>query len=244
MRRGVLLGALGAALVLTLWVANVPATMRPAPSAGGGRPTEMMRPLRAQRAGDTPSSGFRLLRSPLSPLSPAWGKRRPWRTPASSQGWQTASRSIPPVAKMSPHVWGTPLGSKQRTPRLAKSLKKHRSPWRSSSASSWSIPSTTTTTTLPTPTTTTSSLVTSSEQAWLASAPVRCILWNESRDEYQIVNYPYSGGFQFLDTTWSAVSGLPGVAADYSPAIQGEMAYRLFLEEGWSPWSTAAGCGV
>lgn len=71
-----------------------------------------------------------------------------------------------------------------------------------------------------------------------------CIRFRESTDNYGIVDPPYSGAYQFLDSTWTAVTGLPGIAADYSPAIQDNAALTLYREQGWSPWQTAPLCGA
>ena len=85
----------------------------------------------------------------------------------------------------------------------------------------------------------------SAEQQWLATPQVKCIERLESATDYRLVDWPYSGAMQWLESTWQSVSGLPGIAADYSPAVQDEMAYRLFLVAGWYPWPhTAPACGA
>lgn len=80
------------------------------------------------------------------------------------------------------------------------------------------------------------------EETWLASTAAKCIRFHESTNRYKIVNPPYSGAWQFLGSTWRATTGLPGIAADYSPAVQDHAAYRLFLQRGWQPWSTRYVC--
>ena len=89
----------------------------------------------------------------------------------------------------------------------------------------------------------------SAEQTWVRSPAVRCIRAHESsgtvgNGNYTLVDPPYSGAYQFLDTTWSSVTGLPGIAADYPPSVQDAAAFKLYSEEGWSPWQTRSVCGV
>lgn len=51
-----------------------------------------------------------------------------------------------------------------------------------------------------------------------------------------------SGLFGFLNTTWTAVTGLPGPARAY-PAAQQEAAFqKLYAEAGTAPWAAYDGC--
>jgi len=64
------------------------------------------------------------------------------------------------------------------------------------------------------------------------------------------VNWPYSGAYQFMDSTFETVTGLPGIAADYSPATQDAAALKLYAYDvstsgdGFSAWSTRWICGL
>jgi hypothetical protein len=51
-----------------------------------------------------------------------------------------------------------------------------------------------------------------------------------------------SGLYGFLDTTWTAVTGLPGPARDYSAAQQTAAFWKLYAEAGTSPWGPSDGC--
>lgn len=51
-----------------------------------------------------------------------------------------------------------------------------------------------------------------------------------------------SGLYGFLDTTWTAVTGLPGPARDYSAAQQQAAFDKLYASAGSSPWSAYDGC--
>lgn len=68
-----------------------------------------------------------------------------------------------------------------------------------------------------------------------------CIRWHESRDNYTA---PGGGAYQFEDGTWEAVTGLPGPAEDYPPAVQDAAALKLFDERGFEPWTTRWVCGL
>lgn len=75
---------------------------------------------------------------------------------------------------------------------------------------------------------------------WLAAAD--CVHRHESIDWFQ--RGAFSGGMQFLDSTWHAVGG-SGRAADHSPAEQLYRAYLLWRSQGWSPWpNTSRMCGL
>jgi phage tail protein X len=51
-----------------------------------------------------------------------------------------------------------------------------------------------------------------------------------------------SGLYGFLSSTWTAVTGLPGPARDYSVAQQQAAFQKLYAEAGPSPWSAYDGC--
>jgi Transglycosylase-like domain len=51
-----------------------------------------------------------------------------------------------------------------------------------------------------------------------------------------------SGLYGFLDTTWTAVTGLPGPARDYSVSRQTAAFDKLYAEAGTSPWAPSDGC--
>lgn len=66
----------------------------------------------------------------------------------------------------------------------------------------------------------------------------------ESGGDYSLTN-PHStasGGWQFLDSTWQYVTGLPGRAKDYSRAVQDRAALKLYRSEGLVPWYASRGC--
>jgi hypothetical protein len=51
-----------------------------------------------------------------------------------------------------------------------------------------------------------------------------------------------SGLYGFLNTTWTAVTGLPGPARAYSVAEQDAAFEKLYAEAGTSPWAPYDGC--
>lgn len=57
-----------------------------------------------------------------------------------------------------------------------------------------------------------------------------CIRKYESGGDYraQNPNSTASGAYQFLDTTWQAVTGLPGSAKDYPPSVQDRAFEKLW----------------
>lgn len=178
----------------------------------------------ATRTPRTPSPGLRPLTPYTTPLS------RPAPTPAPPPGptlaqmaaWvkyvQTlawlASVPAPVTHSLSTSV-SVPSSSAAPTPRTAV------------------IPSRT----IPSPTGTSDATSTN-------TADWACIRFHESTNNYGIIDPPYSGAYQFLDSTWESTTGLPGIAADYSPATQDAAALKLYAEEGWSPWSTRTVCGL
>lgn len=53
----------------------------------------------------------------------------------------------------------------------------------------------------------------------------------------------YYGAYQFDLGTWASIGG-SGVPSDASPATQDALAYKLWQERGWSPWTCAAIVGL
>ncbi len=53
----------------------------------------------------------------------------------------------------------------------------------------------------------------------------------------------YYGAYQFDLGTWASVGG-SGVPSDASPATQDALAYKLWQQRGWSPWTCAAIVGL
>lgn len=51
-----------------------------------------------------------------------------------------------------------------------------------------------------------------------------------------------SGAYQFLDSTWRYVTGLPGKARDYSRRVQDAAALKLYRSEGTTPWISSRPC--
>lgn len=74
-----------------------------------------------------------------------------------------------------------------------------------------------------------------------------CIKDHESGDTYGESN---GGAFQFLDSTWEAITGKPGPAEDYPATTQNAAALALYnyslihYGSGFEQWSTAGICGV
>jgi hypothetical protein len=72
-----------------------------------------------------------------------------------------------------------------------------------------------------------------------------CIRFYESGDNYQAQNpsSSASGAYQFLDSTWQAVTGLAGRAMNYSPATQDAAFWKLWAGgAGRSQWVTGYHC--
>ena len=73
-----------------------------------------------------------------------------------------------------------------------------------------------------------------------------CIRKYESGGNYRAQNpsSSASGAYQFLDSTWRAVTGLSGSAKDYSPATQDSAFFKLWNGgAGAGNWTTAHLCG-
>lgn len=72
-----------------------------------------------------------------------------------------------------------------------------------------------------------------------------CIRKYESGDDYTAQNpsSTASGAYQFLDSTWQGVTGLPGRAMNYPPATQDAAFWKLWNNgRGASQWVTAFHC--
>lgn len=70
------------------------------------------------------------------------------------------------------------------------------------------------------------------------------IRWCESRDNYTAQNKQTtaSGAYQFLDTTWQHLTGLPGHARDYPPAVQDHAFLDMYAAAGTRPWASSRPC--
>ena len=79
---------------------------------------------------------------------------------------------------------------------------------------------------------------------WLNHSGVWCLHNRESTDWF-LVNPPYSGGLQMLDSTFQSVGGR-GKAGWWSVREQVFRAFLVWQRDGGSfrEWSTAAACGV
>jgi len=78
--------------------------------------------------------------------------------------------------------------------------------------------------------------------AWWTQAAA-CIHRYESLDWHNRNSY-FSGGYQFMDSTWHSVGG-NGRAADASSAEQTYRAWLLYQQVGWAAWpSTSRICGL
>ena len=76
---------------------------------------------------------------------------------------------------------------------------------------------------------------------------LRCIREAESGGDYRAENptSSASGAWQFIDSTWESVTGLPAPASAYSRRVQDKAALELWAGgAGAGHWVTAAGCGA
>jgi LysM domain len=71
-----------------------------------------------------------------------------------------------------------------------------------------------------------------------------CVISHESSGDPDAQNpdSTASGLFGFLTSTWTAVTGLPGPARDYSVATQEAAFSKLYAEDGTAPWAPYDGC--
>ena len=81
--------------------------------------------------------------------------------------------------------------------------------------------------------------------AWIETVRL-CIMRHESGGNPKAHNPSGASGlYQFMPITFRAVTGLPGNAADYSPAVQTAAFYTLFAGgRGARNWVTAGMCGA
>jgi len=72
-----------------------------------------------------------------------------------------------------------------------------------------------------------------------------CIAQHESGNTNADTGNGFYGYFQFTAATWQSISGLGGVASDYSYGTQLAMAEKLQATSGWGNWPvTSVACGV
>ena len=76
---------------------------------------------------------------------------------------------------------------------------------------------------------------------WAASPKSRSVIRCESGFDYTMVDGPYKGAWQFLDSTWrGAGGGRYASAANRAPKFaQDHIAWKLHQRSGWGPWSCA-----
>lgn len=69
--------------------------------------------------------------------------------------------------------------------------------------------------------------------------------WHRAYTDWTGAPSPYSGGFQFLASTWRAAGGI-GHAYQWSPREQFYRAWITWLRAGrsWSQWGTRGACGL
>ena len=104
---------------------------------------------------------------------------------------------------------------------------------------------------VPAPTPTRTPVVTPSagpQSSWLVRVAA-CIRREESGGDYTTdTGNGYYGAYQFSDSTWHAVSGLPGHASDYPPSVQDYWFMRVFArlrgdrvrQQQWGTWRSCA----
>lgn len=76
---------------------------------------------------------------------------------------------------------------------------------------------------------------------WAATPKSRSVIRCESGFDYNMVDGPYKGAWQFLDSTWrGAGGGRYASAANKAPKFaQDHIAWKLHQRSGWGPWSCA-----
>lgn len=76
---------------------------------------------------------------------------------------------------------------------------------------------------------------------WAATPKSRSVIRCESGFDYNMVDGPYKGAWQFLDSTWrGAGGGRYASAANRAPRFaQDHIAWKLHKRSGWGPWSCA-----
>ncbi len=78
-------------------------------------------------------------------------------------------------------------------------------------------------------------------QRWAKTSKSRSVIRCESGFDYKMVDGPYKGAWQFLDSTWrGAGGGRYAPAANRAPKFaQNHIAWKLYQRSGWGPWSCA-----
>lgn len=78
-------------------------------------------------------------------------------------------------------------------------------------------------------------------QAWAKTKKSRSVIRCESGFDYRMIDGPYHGAWQFLNSTWrSSGGGRYARTADKAPKFaQNHIAWKLWKHSGWGPWSCA-----
>ena len=81
---------------------------------------------------------------------------------------------------------------------------------------------------------------------WADTSDVRAVRQCEASGNYQLQDPPYYGAYQFLTSTWRSMGGGQFASrADYAPRwAQDYVAYKLYVSQGWSPWTCARMVGL
>ena len=76
---------------------------------------------------------------------------------------------------------------------------------------------------------------------WAATSKSRSVIRCESGFDYKMIDGPYKGAWQFLDSTWrGAGGGRYAPSANRAPRFaQDHIAWKLHQRSGWGPWSCA-----
>ena len=76
---------------------------------------------------------------------------------------------------------------------------------------------------------------------WAATPKSKSVIQCESGFDYRMIDGPYKGAWQFLDSTWrGAGGGRYAPAANQAPKFaQDHIAWKLHQRSGWGPWSCA-----
>jgi hypothetical protein len=81
---------------------------------------------------------------------------------------------------------------------------------------------------------------------WADTSDVERVRQCEASGNYKLQDPPYYGAYQFLTSTWRSMGG--GVfasRADYAPRwAQDYVAYKLYVSQGWRPWTCARIVGI
>lgn len=81
---------------------------------------------------------------------------------------------------------------------------------------------------------------------WADTSEVERVRQCEASGNYQLQDPPYYGAYQFLTSTWRSMGGDKFASrADYAPRwAQDYVAYKLYVSQGWSPWTCARIVGI